>query len=55
MGVTTKAPVLPVAGAVTVQGNSKTAVQIAVFAVWGRPITLVAPANATPLSGITKA
>jgi len=54
MAVTTKAPVLPVAGAVTVQGNGKTATQIAVFAVWGKPLTLTAPANATPLSTLTK-
>jgi hypothetical protein len=54
LAVTTKRPVLPVAGAVTVQGNGKTATQIAVFAVWGKPLTLTAPANPIPLSAITK-
>ena len=54
MAVTTQRPVLPVAGAVTVQGNGKTATQIAVFAEWGKPLTLTAPSNATPLSTITK-
>ena len=54
MAVTTKSPVLPVAGAVTIQAGGKTATQIAVFAVWGKPLTLTAPPNATPLSVITK-
>ena len=50
--VTTKAPVLPIGGGVTVQGNGKKATQVAVFALWGKPLTLQAPTGATPLSAI---
>lgn len=53
LAVTTRSPVLPVGGAVSVQGNGKTATQIALFALWGKPFPLQAPANATPLSVIT--
>jgi hypothetical protein len=53
LAVTTRSPVLPVGGAVSAQGNGKTATQIALFALWGKPFPLTAPTNATPLSVIT--
>ena len=53
LAVTTRSPVLPVGGAVSVQGNGLTTTQVALFALWGKPFPLKAPSNATPLSVIT--
>jgi hypothetical protein len=54
LAVSTRTPVLPVAGAVSVQGNGKTATQVALFARWGKPVALNAPTNTTPLSALPR-
>ncbi len=52
--VTTRAPVLPVGGAVNVQVNGKPATQVALFSRWGRHIRVTPPVSAIPLSAVTK-
>jgi hypothetical protein len=53
LAVTSTAPVLPVGGATTLQGNGKTLTQIAVFSHWGQTVSLKAPTGATPLPTIS--
>jgi hypothetical protein len=53
LAVTSAAPVLPVGGATTLQGNGKTLTQIAVFSHWGQTVSLKPPTGATPLPTIS--